>query len=148
MKIQRQIFIFSVLICFIMMWTCGNSPSNPPPLLTGTIKITAQIDSVAVDSVEVFLNGISRGVKENPCLFSNLEAGNHQVAVAKKDKASPIDYNSIPQIVAVEANKTADVIFPLTKFAPNFTLTNLNNDEVTLENYHGKVVLLVFFSHT
>lgn len=145
---RRHIYILSPLMFTLVLWACGDSPSDPPPLQTGSIQITAQIDTVAVDSAEVFLDGIYESNRQLPCLLSGIEAGKHQLAVAKKDLSSPIDFNSIPQIVTVDYNKTTDAALQLTKFAPDFTLKNLADEEVSLENYRGKVVLLVFFSNT
>ncbi len=127
---------------------CGKAPPKPPPVLIGAIRVIAQIDSTMVDSMEVILDGASQGVQTNPCILMNLEAGKHQVAVSKEDPESPINFTCSPQLVSVNKNETTNVKLALTKLAPNFTLKNLNNDDVTLENYHGKVVLMVFYSHT
>ena len=75
-------------------------------------------------------------------------AGRHQVEVFKDDPFNPIDYSSSPQLVAVNSNDTSEVAFALTKSAPNFTLKSLVDEDITLQEYRGKVVLLIFFSHT
>ena len=127
---------------------CGNTPSDAPLPATGSIRISAQISTVAVDSFLLTLDNHLKGKQPNNCLIGNIEAGKHQLVIAKKDPQSPIDFSSIPKIITVNAHETTNVELALTKLAPNFTLKNLNGQDVTLENYQGKVVLLIFFSHT
>ena len=149
MRLKIEITISLIICLAVFLWTdCGKSPSDTPPPLTGSMSITAQIDTMLVDSMAVILDNDSLGLHSNGCVITALEVGKHQVAVAKDDPASPIAFTSSPQLVAVTANETTDVNFALTKLAPNFTLKNLKNENVTLESFRGKVVLLVFYSHT
>lgn len=149
MKIKRSIILsLNLGLAISLILFCGKSPSDAPLPLTGSIKVSAHIDTIQVDSMVVRLDNVEQGLFPTVCVFDEIEAGKHQVAVSKKDLESPIDFSSTPRFVTVKANETTDVALALTKLAPNFTLKNLNNQEVTLANYQGKVVLLVFFSHT
>lgn len=149
MKIKIKIIsLLSLGLAICLMLCCGKSPSEPPLSLTGSIKISAHIDTVLVDSMVVRLDNVEQGLLPNGCVLSDIEAGRHQIAVSKQDFESPIDFSSAPRLVAVNANETTEVALALTKLAPNFALKNLNNQDVTLADYQGKVVLLVFFSHT
>jgi len=149
MKREKSIFLLlSLGLVISLMLFCGKSPSDAPLPLTGSIRVSAHIDTIQVDSMAVILDNVSRGLQPNGSVFEEIEAGKHQVAVSKQDFESPIDFSSTPRLVTVKANETTEVALALTKLAPNFTLKNLNNQEVTLANFQGKVVLLVFFSHT
>ena len=153
MQLRKFKLIFLSLLCiitivYLLISGCGETPPDAPPMLAGSIHITAQIDTTLVDSIEVMVDAEYLGWFANPCLVTDLAVGNHQIAVTKKDPVSPIDFNSIPKLVAVKANHTSDVTLVLSKFAPYFTLKNLKNEDISLESYQGKVVLLVFYSHT
>ncbi|UCE07205.1 MAG: hypothetical protein JSW07_04000 [bacterium] len=149
MKAKSCIFSLMVLgLIFNLLLSCGKSPSNVPLPLTGAIKISAHIDIVEVDSMFVTLDNVDKGLHPNGSVLKDIEAGKHQVVVSKKDAESPIDFTSTPRFVAVNANETTNVDFALTKLAPNFTLKNLNNEDITLGNYRHRVVLLVFYFHT
>ena len=131
-----------------LMLNCGKAPSDVPAPQLGTIRISAQIDTTLVDSMDVILDNIPRGQFANPCTFEGIEAGRHQVAVSKEDQSSSIDFSASPQRVSVHPDAIADVVFALTKFAPDFTLKNLDDEDISLANYRGKVALLVFYIHT
>jgi len=149
MKLKNNVCsLLSLGLALCLMLFCGKAPSDAPIPVTGSIKITARIDTMLVDSMSVIIDNVARGMHSNKCVFQNLEAGKHQVAVGKNDPESPIDFTSTPKFVAVNANETTDVTLALTKLAPDFTLKNLKNEAITLGSYRGKVVLLVFFSHT
>ncbi len=147
MKI-RILSLISVSLPVILIQFCGKTPSDAPMLMTGAISISAYINTAPADSFLVMLDKNLKGKQPNNCVFPNIEAGKHQVVISKNDPLSPIDFSSIPKLVTVNANETTDVNLSLTKLAPNFTLKNLNEQNVTLENYQGKVILLLFFSHT
>lgn len=139
--------IYLLLFGVILKSNCGKAPSEPPPQQVGSINITARLDTLRVDSMLVRLDNDSLGVKPNPCLLTDIVAGRHQVAISKDDPESAVDFSSCPRLVSVKENDTTDVTFTLTKFAPIFTLKTLTNDKpVSLADYRGKVVLLVFFS--
>lgn len=126
---------------------CGNAPSDPPDPKIGAMKISATLEMMLVDSMNVLLDNESIGIKPNPYVLIDLVAGSHLVAVSKDDPMSVVNFSSSPRLVTVTENDTCDVIFALTKFAPNFTLKKLKNDEsVTLADLQGKAVLLVFYS--
>ncbi len=149
MKIKKSIFsLLSLGLAINVMLYCGKSPSDAPLPLTGSIKVAAHIDTVSVDSIFVTLDNVKQGLLPNQYVLRDIEAGKHQIVVTKHDPESPIDFSSIPKLVAVKSHETTDVALALTKLAPNFTLKNLNNQDVTLTNYQGKVILLLFFSHT
>jgi hypothetical protein len=149
MEMKRSKYFLLILgLVMGMLLFCGKSPSDAPLPGTGSIKVIAHVDTVMVDSMAVILDNVSRGLQPNGCVVSEIEAGNHQIAVSKHDLESPIDFASTPKLVTVKARETTDVALALTKLAPNFTLKNLNNQDITLANYQGNVVLLVFFSHT
>ncbi len=151
MKRTASTFMKIVLNSFLLVLLfihCGKTPSEPPAPVTGSIEITAAIDTSLADSMEIWLDNIPQGKQANPCILENVIAGSHQVALTKEDTASPIDYTCSPQVVHVKENKMASVSFALTKLAPDFTLKNLSNEDVTLSEFQGKVVLLIFYSHT
>ncbi|MDZ7264030.1 MAG: peroxiredoxin family protein [candidate division KSB1 bacterium] len=149
---MNQSFIISALISLVLLISaivfCGRAPSDPPEAETGAIQLFARIDTMQVDSIFVQLDNVAWGWLLNGGLLTDIVAGKHQVAVSKPDPQSPIDYSSVPQMVTVRSRETTAVALALTKMAPNFTLKNLQQQEITLANYQGKVVLLVFFSHT
>ena len=147
-KIRIIILVICVILHLMMWFRCGKTPTDTPPIQYGSAKIVAQIDSISVDSAEVILDNISLGLKSLPFLMTDIIAGTHQFSLKKEDPFSPIDYSSVPKLAAVPANDTAEVVIALTKLAPNFTLYNLDNEEITLEHYRGKVVLLIFYSYT
>ncbi|MCI0512746.1 peroxiredoxin family protein [candidate division KSB1 bacterium] len=136
------------LLAFGFNSHCGKMPGDAPPPATGSIEITAHVDSTRVDSMQVSLDGVALGLHINPFLIPDVVAGRHQVVVTKADPFSPIGFESIPQLVSVFAQETTRVLLALSKLAPNFTLRNLKNESVTLAQYRGKVVLLMFFTHT
>ena len=131
-----------------MFFSCGESPSGLPEEQFGSLQISTYQDTIFVDNMAVTIDGNDLGIQANPYLTSNLLTGRHLVSVAKTDPRSPIDFSSIPKEVTINHKETTDVSFALTKFAPNFTLNNLNDNPVSLNNYKDQVVLLVFFTHT
>ena len=149
MKIEKStISLLSLGWAISLMLFCGKSPSDVPLPGTGAIKVSAHIGTAQVDSMVVTLDNVEQGIFPNQCVLPDIEAGNHQIAVSKQDPESPIDFSSVPKLVAVKGNETTGVALALTKLAPNFTLRNLKDEAIRLSNYQGKVVLLVFFSHT
>lgn len=138
--------IIGLVICAIIF--CGRSPSDVPLPPKGAIRVSARVDTALVDSMFVKLDNVDQGWLPNGCLLSDIIAGRHLITAAKPDPQSPIDFSSIPKLVTVRAGETTHAALALTKLAPNFTLKNLQQQEITLANYQGKVVLLVFFSHT
>ncbi len=148
-KIEKStISILSLGWAISLMLCCGKSPSDAPLPESGAIEVSAQINTIQVDSMVFTLDNVEQGLLPNPCVVQGIEAGTHQIIVSKRDPESPIDFSSTPKLVKVKANETTQVALVLTKLAPDFTLKNLNNEAITLSNYQGKVVLLVFFSHT
>jgi len=140
--------VFSLYISMLVFFSCHKGPSDPPEVQFGSLKISAYHDTVLVDSMAVTIDDMDIGVQPNPYLSDPILAGRHLVSVAKKDPQSPIDFTSIPQKVTVIYNEITNVSFALTKIAPGFTLNNLNDHPISLENYIDRVVLLVFFTHT
>lgn len=149
MGLKRTLFYFFVFSVLAMLMSfCGKKPSDMPMPFFGSLKISAKAGTENADSMSVTIDNLNKGTIPNGHIFFQIEAGTHQVVVSKIDPESPIDFTSTPKLVAIHADETTEVELNLTKLAPNFSLKNLNNQDVVLENYHGKVVLLVFFSHT
>ena len=145
--------IFQTCTCFLILvvsliYSCGKSPSKIPTPQVGAINVVAILDTVVVDSANIYLDGDTLGLQEIPFIIDNIIAGNHLVSISLEDNKSPIDYSCKPERVSVEGNKTNDVILALTKFAPDFSLYNLNDENIKLEDFKNKVVFLVFYSHT
>ncbi len=141
------------IICFVVLllslfYSCGKSPSKIPAPELGSINIIAMLDIVPVDSAIVQIDSDTLGLQAIPCQIKDVAAGSHLISVTMEDPASPIDYSSRPEKVIVEKDKTNDIIFALTKFAPHFSLYNLNEENIKLEDLLNKVVFLVFYSHT
>lgn len=139
-----------LVLCFFVLCclSCGQSPSEAPPVLTGTLKLNAAIDSVAVDSFLVVLDDKPIGMRANPGILPGIVSGHHQVNILKPDPIDKIDFSAIPQLVFVPPDDTARVRFSLSKAAPDFERLALGGESIRLKNLAGKVVLLVFFSHT
>jgi hypothetical protein len=138
-----------VILFFALCWlSCGQSPSEAPPVLTGLLKISATVDSVAVDSMIVVLDDLPIGIHANPFVLPGVLSGVHQVNIIKTDPTDAIYFSTIPQLVFVPPYDTARVKFLLTKLAPDFEKLTLGGEKVRLKNFLGQVVLLVFFSHT
>ncbi len=127
---------------------CGRAPSDAPLPLTGAIRVSAQIETTPVDSIFIKLDNVDQGWLPSGSLLTDIIAGKHQLEASRDDPQSPIDFRSVPRLVTVRPNETTSVVLALTKLAPNFTLKNLRQEEITLAHYQGQVVLLVFFSHT
>ena len=143
-KILSQSFLLLLLLSY-----CGKSPSDPPAVSTGSLRIAAWIDTNLVDSMAVQLDNTDLGIFPNPCVLSDLVTGRHQVALSKKDPAdSLVDFNCSPKMVEIKNNDTTKIELLLTKLAPDFTLENLDLEERTLQDFRGKVVFLIFFSYT
>jgi hypothetical protein len=137
------------LLLLLLLSYCGKSPSDPPVIPTGSLRIAALIDTNLVDSMAVQLDNKDLGMFQNPCVLSDLVTGRHQVALSKKDPAdSLVDFNCSPKMVEIKNNDTTKIELLLTKLAPDFTLENLNQEERALQDFRGKVVFLVFFSYT
>ena len=140
---------FSLLFSMLFLIHCGKTPSDPPPVQTGLLKVTGFIDTTLVDSMGVELNNNYLGIFPNPCILMDLAIGRHQVAVSKEDPAdSLVDFNCSPKLVDIENNDTTQVELLLTKLAADFTLENLDLQQRRLQDYRGKVVFLVFFTYT
>jgi hypothetical protein len=137
-----------LLLIMLFLLGCGKGPSTEPEIQVGSLLITTYLDTSSVDSMIVNVDGANLGIQSNPYLLDNLIAGQHLVSVAKSDPYSPIDYSSIPKEVLISHHQTTDVSFSLTKFAPIFTLNNLNDEQVALDDYRDQVILLIFFTHT
>jgi len=143
-----KILSLSLLLLLLLSY-CGKSPSDPPAIPTGSLRIAAWIDTNLVDSMAVQLDNHDLGMFPNPCVLSDLVSGRHQVALSKKDPAdSLVDFNCSPKIVKINSNDTTKIELLLTKLAPDFTLENLNHEQRVLQDFRGKVVFLVFFSYT
>ena len=151
MKTKSKIallFLKIIRFCVLLNSHCGKAPSELSATITGSIKVSAHLETTIVDSMMIILDDVSLGKQQNPYILTDIEAGTHKVAVAKDDPESEIDFSSSPKLVTVNANDTAKVTLALIKTAPNFTLKNLNNEDVTLEDYRGIVVFLVFYALT
>jgi hypothetical protein len=137
------------LLLILLLNHCGKTPSDPPAIPTGSLKISALIDTTMVDSMAVELNNNFLGMFPNPCVLTDLVIGRHQVALSKEDPADTlVDFNCSPKLVDINADDTTRIELLLTKLAPDFTLENLNHEQRALQDYRGKVVFLVFFSYT
>jgi len=58
-------YLSLLLLLVVLMNDCGKSPSDPPAILTGSLKITAMIDTILVDSMEVILDNSYLGIYQN-----------------------------------------------------------------------------------
>ena len=149
MNLSTTKYLILALLPLLITNYCGKSPSDPPVVQTGSLMITALIDTQPVDSMEIFLDDNYLGIHQNPCVLSGLVIGKHQVALSKDDPMDPlVDFNCNPQLVDLTTDDTTLIELSLTKLAPDFTLENLNHEERKLHDYQGKVVFLVFFSYT
>jgi len=152
MKIKNPCTIKYLILLLLPVLTvnyCGKSPSDPPAVQTGSLMITALIDTQLVDSMEVILDDNDLGIHQNPCVLSEVVIGTHKVTLSKDDPADTlVDFNCNPELVEINNADTTRIELSLTKLAPDFTLENLNHEERTLHDYQGKVVFLVFFSNT
>lgn len=146
MAIRKKLLVVPFL--FLYWMSCGQSPSEAPPVLTGTLKLSATIDSVAVDSFMVVLDDKPVGIRANPCILPGILSGTHQVNIFKQDPFDSINFSAIPQLVFVPPFDTAQVKFLLSKLAPDFERLALKGEMIRLKNFLGQVILLVFFSHT
>jgi hypothetical protein len=144
-------YFFVILVVVILIFVCNNCgelPSDAPPPLVGSLKVVALIDTTQVDCMMVTIDTDSMGQQPNPFLLHDVFAGKHFVAVAKEDPQTTIDYTCSPRLVTVNENDTTEVRLELTKTAPSFELKNLRNEDIILDNYRDKVVLLIFYDHT
>ena len=142
-------YIILLLLPLLVITYCGKAPSDPPPVQTGSLLITALIDTNLIDSMEVILDDNNLGIYPNPCILTDLVIGKHQITLSKDDPADTlVDFNCNPELVEINNADTTRIELSLTKLAPDFTLENLNHEERTLHDYQGKVVFLVFFSNT
>jgi hypothetical protein len=142
-------YMLITLTLVIFLTYCGKSPSDPPEVATGALRIAAAVDTNLVDSISVQLNNSTLGKFPNPCIIPDLVIGQHQVAVSKEDPAdSLVDFNCSPRMVEIEKDDTTQIDVLLTKLAPDFILKNLNQKDMHLQNFRGQVVFLMFFSYT
>ena len=147
LTMQKLLFSFSITMLFFIY--CGKTPSDPPPVQTGSLEVIGFIDTTLVDSMAVQLNNNYLGIFPNPCVLPDLPIGRHQIAVSKEDPAdSLVDFNCSPKMVDIKKDEKTQIELLLTKLALDFTLENLNHQERRLQDYRGKVVFLVFFTYT
>ena len=148
-KLSTVRYVILLLLPLLVITYCGKAPSDPPPVQTGSLLITALIDTNLIDSMEVILDDNNLGIYPNPCILTDLVIGKHQITLSKDDPADTlVDFNCNPEMIEINTEDTTRIELSLTKLAPDFTLQNLNQEDRTLHEYHGKVVFLVFFSYT
>jgi len=142
------------ILSLIALISCGKAPSDPPTDRTGVIKFFAQLDSLSTDNTginnfNVIFDEDTMGLQPNPLIINDVRFGEHFLRATKADPDTTkhVDFSIIKSVIVSSSDTTRDSIV-LSKFAPQFTLQNLNDEEIVLKDYRDKVILLVFFSHT
>jgi hypothetical protein len=134
----------------LLLFGCGDPPGAPPEQLRGNVLITGVLPSDSLpDSVEILIDDASWGLFANPHLCEGVVAGTHLVEVLTRviAAAETIEYSGAQQ-VAVLPDSTIETHFSLLGLAPDFTLTDIEGDTVSMSALSGKVVMLYFFHST
>ena len=143
--------IITLFICGILAYFgCGKLPTSLPLPFTGSITISARAaGDTAIDSVQVKLDEVDYGTRENPCTLTDVVIGEHQLWIKHENTAPKI------QTVEVLRDETTTTTVTLTfqgpyvgNEAPQFSAVDLDETPFSLQEHRGKVVLLAFFEHT
>ena len=149
MKSRYELIPVFLIFCGLMIaGQCGKVPGPLPQILTGQIRVTV-MDTTLIDSVFIKLDDIALGQWSNPAILNDVTAGFHQLFVYNAAAAGTT------RIVEVKADQIAAAWFWLTQYspyigfaAPDFYVTDLDGNPITLTGLRGKVVILAFFEFT
>lgn len=147
-KYMPHCFITLSFAGFLFWLSCANLPSPFPLPFTGHIKITAA-DLTKADSFFVNLDDVELGEQANPCLLTDVVIGLHKLFIYTAATAGST------KTVEVLQDDTTFVSFQMQSegpyvgnTAPNFAVTDIQGNPISLEALQGKVVLLIFFEYT
>jgi hypothetical protein len=122
-----------------------------PVPYTGSVGITAIVDSSVVDSIYVDLDTIKKGRHPNPYVLDNVLIGAHKLSVydsgnvnARSDTMVEIFRSQRSDVRLRMASEAPYVGHP----APKFTVISIDDSVFALEQLRENVVLLMFFEHT
>lgn len=165
MKKFHELIIFSALTAIIVLSiaSCGKQPTEPPPLIFGSLEIYACYDSTWVDSlgethtVQVSIPNIEVTIDDDianmvagatPVIIDSLVPGEHYVYVEWGQFTNTF-------MASIEPGVTTTVNPTLTQFAPDFTAPAVHYDTtsmsmvqlpgISLSDYAGEIVLLFYF---
>lgn len=152
MKPTDKIIGISAGLAFasLLLLGCGTPPGAPPEQLRGNVLVTGVLPSDSLpDSIEILIDEVNWGQFANPYLCEGVVAGTHLVEVLAREiaAAETIEYSGA-QHVAVLPDSTVEQQFSLLGLAPDFTLTDIEGDTVSMSALGGKVVMLYFFHST
>jgi|GEM_PF-3364096 len=152
---MRQCFHTAVFAGFLLIWPgfwgCGAPPAPMPVPYTGSLAITAIVDSSVADSIYVDLDTIKRGRHPNPFVLNDVMIGIHKLSVydsgnvnARTDTMVEIFRSQRSDVRLRMASEAPYVGHP----APKFTVISIDDTVFALEQMREKVLLLMFFEHT
>jgi hypothetical protein len=134
----------------MVLFGCGDPPGAPPGQLRGNLLVTGVLPNDSLpDSIEILMDDAAWGLFANPHLCEGVVAGMHLVEVLAREiaNAETIEYSGAQQVI-VAPDSTVDQQFVLLGLAPDFALTDIDGDTVSMSALRGKVVMLYFFHST
>lgn len=151
MKISYSVFCF-VIFYFVLFGACkSGGPTGPDTDLSLELSGTITLSSDPFPGVDVYLSwGVSRKATtgtDGKFSFTNLFSGNYIITPSKLGVAfSPSNYNIGSQsrydldFTTISTSPGSNV----DEMATNFTAKNQNNEDISLYDFHGKVILMDF----
>ena len=146
--------VIGLLACLafagMLLFGCGTPPGAPPEPLHGNMLVTGVLPNDSLpDSIEITIDEAPWGLFANPHLCESVVVGMHLVEVLTREiaEAETIEYSGAQQVV-VAPDSTVAPQFALLGLAPDFTLTDIEGDTVSMSALSGKVVMLYFFHST
>ncbi|RJP73340.1 MAG: hypothetical protein C4524_14750 [Candidatus Zixiibacteriota bacterium] len=147
-----------MLLTAALLAGCGDKPTEPD-IWTGSIEVRGQLGAGGpADSLHIILDDDTLGYRPYAYVIDEVVAGKHRLLVHTVTclQQDTLVWFSPPQDVWVEplqkrlAEFTLQTNLPASPYpgfpAPDFTLADLDSNELTLDSFSGEVTLLYFFS--
>lgn len=147
-RISVPFSLLLVVALVLLTVKCGSAPGEPE-IVRGGMRVEAYMSDFLSDSILVMFDDNSLGYYANPCEITGLLPGSHKVAGHHRGAFSvPQMVNILPdEITNVTLQLEGEIPFP-GGTAPDFTGTDLFGNQISYSEHQGKVILLVFFTHT
>lgn len=152
-RIFPLVFLSTGIACWLV--SCGESPSQPPDILSGAFELTVYLDDttevpdIVIDSL-IIDNLLFYYSLPNPAIIEGIIPGEHKFDVYYQDYELTFSDE-------VGTGDTSRFSGTMSLFAPDFELPSLKydaslaevvNDTVAFEELAGKVVLIFYFDFT
>lgn len=139
--------------------SCHSAPSNQPPQLTGNVKsyhlkgVIVATDpargevTINSEAIPGFMDAMAMPYKlKDPGIIQDLHAGDHLTAnLLVSDDASLVDQIVVTMQAQPDYKPTALYHVPAAgDVVPDFHFTNQDGKKISIDQFHGKVLLLTF----